>query len=197
MNKVFTWLKNLSKAEQVVLGVVVLALVGTASASTNQNPSGNPAPGTSQTQHTPKVEVKTETETQSTPFTSSTIENGTMAKGTTKITTTGANGSNTLIYQVTYKDGKQTDKKLVKTDVTLAPVTQVTSIGTYVAPTPQPKQASSSCDSNYSGACVPIASDVDCAGGSGNGPAYVSGPVRVVGSDIYGLDRDGDGVGCE
>jgi hypothetical protein len=44
---------------------------------------------------------------------------------------------------------------------------------------------------------VPIASDVDCAGGSGNGPAYVSGPVRVVGSDIYGLDRDGDGVGCE
>ena len=55
----------------------------------------------------------------------------------------------------------------------------------------------SSCDSNYSGACVPIASDVDCAGGSGNGPAYVDGPVNVVGSDIYDLDRDGNGVGCE
>lgn len=53
------------------------------------------------------------------------------------------------------------------------------------------------CDSNYAGACVPIASDVDCAGGSGNGPAYVRGPVTVVGSDIYGLDRDGNGVGCE
>lgn len=53
------------------------------------------------------------------------------------------------------------------------------------------------CDSNYSGACVPIASDVDCAGGSGNGPAYVAGPVSVVGNDIYGLDRDGDGVGCQ
>lgn len=52
------------------------------------------------------------------------------------------------------------------------------------------------CDSNYSG-CVPVASDVDCAGGSGNGPAYVSGPVRVVGSDVYGLDADKDGVGCE
>lgn len=57
--------------------------------------------------------------------------------------------------------------------------------------------APSGCDRNYSGACVPIASDVDCAGGSGNGPAYVRGPVTVVGSDIYGLDRDGDGVGCE
>ncbi len=54
-----------------------------------------------------------------------------------------------------------------------------------------------SCDPNYSGPCVPIASDVDCAGGSGNGPAYVSGPVTVVGNDIYGLDRDGNGVACE
>ncbi len=53
------------------------------------------------------------------------------------------------------------------------------------------------CDPNYSG-CVPIASDVDCAGGSGNGPEYVSGPVRVIGEDIYGLDGDdNDGVGCE
>lgn len=40
-------------------------------------------------------------------------------------------------------------------------------------------------------------SDVDCAGGSGNGPYYVQGPVYVIGTDRYGLDRDGDGVGCE
>jgi hypothetical protein len=44
---------------------------------------------------------------------------------------------------------------------------------------------------------VPIASDVDCAGGTGNGPAYVQGPVYVIGQDIYDLDRDGDGIGCE
>nr|WP_255313713.1 excalibur domain-containing protein [Mycobacterium malmoense] len=69
------------------------------------------------------------------------------------------------------------------------------STGPYVAPIPQ--APGSSCDPNYSGACVPIASDVDCAGGSGNGPAYVSGPVTVVGKDIYRLDRDGNGVGCE
>jgi hypothetical protein len=62
---------------------------------------------------------------------------------------------------------------------------------------PAAPAAPSGCDPNYSGACVPIASDVDCAGGSGNGPAYVRGPVTVVGSDIYGLDRDGDGLGCE
>ena len=65
------------------------------------------------------------------------------------------------------------------------------------ASAPFPQAPSSSCDSNYSGACVPVARDVDCAGGSGNGPAYVSGPVTVVGNDIYGLDRDGDGVACD
>jgi resuscitation-promoting factor RpfB len=47
--------------------------------------------------------------------------------------------------------------------------------------------------------CVPIDSDVDCAGGSGNGPSYVKGPITVInpGDDPYGLDNDGDGVGCE
>jgi hypothetical protein len=78
-------------------------------------------------------------------------------------------------------------------------VTQVTSIGTYVAPPPPPPaaQAASGCDGNYADACVPIASDVDCAWGSGDGPAYFDGVARVVGSDVYDLDRDGDGYACE
>lgn len=57
--------------------------------------------------------------------------------------------------------------------------------------------AQEDCDPNYSGSCVPIASDVDCSSGSGNGPAYAHGPVTVVGTDIYDLDRDHDGIGCE
>lgn len=61
---------------------------------------------------------------------------------------------------------------------------------------PAAEPSAAACDPNYTG-CVPVASDVDCAGGSGNGPAYVRGPVQVIGSDIYGLDRDGDGIGCE
>lgn len=39
--------------------------------------------------------------------------------------------------------------------------------------------------------------DVDCAGGGGNGPNFVYGPVRVSPGDPHGLDRDGDGIGCE
>ena len=58
-------------------------------------------------------------------------------------------------------------------------------------------QKTTICHPSYSGKCVPIASDVDCYGGSGNGPEYVRGPVYVVGEDVYGLDRDGDGIACE
>ncbi len=62
---------------------------------------------------------------------------------------------------------------------------------------PEPEVAQSSCDSNYAGACVPIDIDVDCASGNGNGPSYVQGPVTVIGTDVYKLDTDHDGIGCE
>lgn len=65
-------------------------------------------------------------------------------------------------------------------------------------PEPEPEpQPANDCHPSYQGACVPAnVSDVDCAGGSGDGPAY-TGRVNVVGPDVYGLDRDGDGVACE
>ena len=52
------------------------------------------------------------------------------------------------------------------------------------------------CNPNYSGCLSIDRGDYDCRGGSGNGPNY-TGRVRVIGTDIYGLDRDGDGIGCE
>src|SRR4051794_31684709 len=64
-----------------------------------------------------------------------------------------------------------------------------------VPPPPPPPPPPPNCTPGYS-PCLPRASDYDCAGGSGNGPAY-TGRVTVAGPDIYDLDRDGDGVGCE
>ena len=46
-----------------------------------------------------------------------------------------------------------------------------------------------SCHPSYSGRCLPIGPDLDCRD--------VGGPVRVVGPDLYRLDRDRDGIGCE
>jgi len=137
----------------------------------------------------PQVTTKTITETKPIPYATRTVQDGSLAKGVTKTRTKGVAGLRTLTYQVTYTDGEQTSKKLIKSVVTRAAVPKVVAVGTKTAP-------SDDCDPNYSG-CVPIASDVDCAGGSGNGPAYASGPVRVIGTDIYDLDRDGDGVACD
>ncbi|WP_198942992.1 hypothetical protein [Actinophytocola xanthii] len=69
------------------------------------------------------------------------------------------------------------------------------------APPPAPKPApapapASACHPNYGG-CVPVAEDVDCLGGRGNGPEYVQGPVEVIGADVYDLDSNDDGVACE
>jgi hypothetical protein len=55
-------------------------------------------------------------------------------------------------------------------------------------PPPAPPEASG-CDPNYSGCVPPYPPDVDCGD--------LSGSVQVTGSDPHGLDRDGDGVGCE
>ena len=80
--------------------------------------------------------------------------------------------------------------------VVAAPTTRAT-VARPVSTTAAPA-ASAGCHASYSGACVPTGfSDVDCAGGSGNGPGYVSGKrFQVVGPDVYGLDNDGDGVAC-
>ena len=60
-----------------------------------------------------------------------------------------------------------------------------------------PAPVAPSCHPSYEGACLdPNASDYDCAGGSGDGPKY-TGFVQVVGPDVFGLDSDGDGLGCE
>jgi hypothetical protein len=109
-------------------------------------------------------------------------------------TTTSTVVSTTTLLTITSTIASTTTTRPPTTTatVTAAPTTRPPPTVAFLAPAPV-----SDCDPNYAGACVPIASDVDCAGGSGNGPAYVDGPVNVVGSDIYGLDRDGNGVGCD
>jgi len=46
------------------------------------------------------------------------------------------------------------------------------------------------CNPNYSGACLPLDRDVDCG-------EITARDFRVVGTDVYRLDRDGDRIACE
>ena len=182
--------------------------VATARSATTTAP---PSPSTATTSTTTAsattdAEITTTvTEVVAIPFTKQTVEDGAAAKGNTVVRTAGRDGSKTVTWLVRTRGGTEVGRTVTGEQVTRQPVTEVTAVGTKAAtptpaakPAPTPTSASSGkCDSNYSGGCVPVASDVDCAGGSGNGPAYVQGPVQVVGRDIYGLDADHDGIGCE
>ena len=64
-----------------------------------------------------------------------------------------------------------------------------------MTPTVEPQ---ANCDPSYPDVCITVGSaDFDCAGGSGNGPNYIVGPIRVLPPDPHGLDPDGDGTGCD
>lgn len=182
-------------ASNEILAASIPATEAESSPSPRPTPTRTPTP-------TPKRTVVEEIVTEVIPFEATTVEDGNLALGQTAVTVTGVNGEKTTTYRVTYEGDREVSRRLVSESVTVAPVAQVTSNGTYVAPPPPPPPppppaVESSCDPNYADACVPRSSDVDCAWGSGNGPAYLDGVARVVGSDIYGLDRDGDGYACE
>ncbi|WP_421075967.1 MULTISPECIES: G5 domain-containing protein [unclassified Microbacterium] len=149
---------------------------------------------------TPTPTVREEVVTEQIAFERVTQDDINLPQGQTLVSTPGQPGERTLTYRVTELEGKELQRELLSDVVTVEPVTEVTSVGTYVAPEPAPPAApepGTGCDPNYADACVPVATDVDCAGGGGNGPAYFDGVARIVGSDIYELDRDGDGYACE
>ncbi|MEU1972866.1 G5 domain-containing protein [Microbacterium sp. NPDC019599] len=144
-----------------------------------------------------KATTRDERVTEPVAFSETRVDDPTLLVGETRVTTAGQNGERTLTYRVKLVDGVEAGRELISDEVTTPPVAQVTAVGTGVATAPAPAQPGSDCDPNYAEGCVPRASDVDCAGGSGNGPAYFRGRARVVGTDIYDLDRDGDGYACD
>jgi resuscitation-promoting factor RpfB len=152
----------------------------------------------------PVVETKTVEELVAVPFAATTQNDPTLISGKSVVAVAGVNGEKAMAYKVTYTDGLETGRVPAGERMIREPIAQVTKIGTKIAVAPKPKpapapapQPASNCHPSYTGACVPSGvSDVDCSGGSGNGPYYV-GFVHVVGYDEYDLDRDGNGLGCE
>jgi len=86
-------------------------------------------------------------------------------------------------------------KKLIT--IAVAAVVALPVAGNAAARPTQSSQTKRKCHPSYKLKCLkPNASDYDCIGGSGNGP-YYTGLVKVVGPDVFRLDADHDGWGCE
>lgn len=193
--KVFSGSKNPSKTLKNlgIASFVLFLLFGfTAPQDTKQlnSVATNAAKTEEKTAPKPKITKETITETEEIPFEATTANDGNLDKGKTKVTINGVNGVKTYTYEITYTNGTPTDRKLIKEEVTTAPVHQVTAIGTKVTSTPKPApRQPSNCDPNYS-PCVPnVSYDLDCPD--------IGFRVHVIGSDPHRFDRDGDGVGCE
>ncbi|MCJ1675196.1 G5 domain-containing protein [Rathayibacter sp. VKM Ac-2929] len=160
--------------------------------------TATPAPTPTPTP-TPIVVVTTETVTETAPIarSSRTEDDPSAAQGTSTVVA-GVDGVLTRTFEVVKHDGVEVSRAQLSEAVTTAAVDDVTRVGTLTpAPAPVAAAADAGCHPSYAGECVPIASDGDCAAGSGNGPVYIQGPVTVVGPDEYDLDRDGDGIACD
>lgn len=163
--------------------------------SPSARPSHSPSPSP-----TPRLTETIVEERSVIAYTSSTVDDPNLDAGLTVVTTPGSNGEKLTRTRVISEGGEEIRREVVEEIITVPVTNEVVSRGTRVPPPPPapvPSADGGGCDPNYEGACVPISSDVDCSGGSGNGPAYVDGPVWIVGSDVYDLDRDGDGVACD
>jgi hypothetical protein len=74
------------------------------------------------------------TETRGVHYGTKAVKSSAYPNGSRQITTAGVNGKERLTFRITYRNGEQVSKDLIKTMIILNPVTQVTTIGTYVAP---------------------------------------------------------------
>jgi hypothetical protein len=99
---------------------------------------------------------------------------------------------------VTHPINKEsTALKLITIAATAAVVALPVAANAAAQPTGPTGSTARKCHTSYKLKCLnPNAYDYDCIGGRGNGPLY-TGLVRVVGPDVFRLDADHDGWGCE
>jgi hypothetical protein len=130
------WFSALSTAAKVGAVTAAVATGGVASAALH-TPTQPSAPAAKTVKVVCTAKKTTNTETQPIPFDKTTVDDPSSTKGQTSIKTAGVNGVKTQSFNVTTYSptGCQQDTKaLANEEVTTQPITEVTAVGTYVAP---------------------------------------------------------------
>jgi hypothetical protein len=182
----FQKFKALSGMKKVALGVAVITILSTIGGATKPLTTnltqkkidstgvlGSQTTNDKPKQKAPVITTQTVTEEASIPFESTTVNTTSLSKGTSKITAVGVDGVSTLTYEVTYSDGIEIKRDLVSQITTKPPVTQVTSVGTYVAPPPPTcpngtyiNSAGNTVCSPYSSSSAPTGATAQCRDGT-------------------------------
>ncbi len=115
----------------LIVVAIVVGIIGMAIFTTTKN-TDKPFEYNSALHQKPEKEVKTETEIKVIPYETTTVNDGNLEYGKTETRTTGVNGEKTYTYEVTYENGKETSRELIKEEVTKQPVTKVVANGTKI-----------------------------------------------------------------
>lgn len=140
------WVGGVGSAGALVGAVVSNAPTSASAPSLQAKPLlGTPAPTRRSTPTptptatpTPETVVTEVSERTPVPFSRTTVEDATVPKGESHVTTAGVDGAKTTYYRVTTVDGVEQEREEVREELNRAPVAEVTTIGTYVAPAPAP-----------------------------------------------------------
>jgi len=115
------------------------------------------------------VDQKSQKRRVAVPFSTKKVEDSSLPKGETKVTTKGVNGINEETWLVVFKDGKKVSEKKVSVRVVNAPVTQVVKVGTKTASSSSPSTRSSS---------DPVTRGITCLASTyGEGDGTAGGPT--------------------
>ena len=209
----------------IVLGSVAGAIMPTESTSVNEvsqfisEPTTVPTTASVDSSEVLSTSSQTVTETEDIAFKTIEATDSSILSGSAE-RTSGTLGKKEVYYLVSYEDGQEVGREKTGESIIIQPINSVITRGTkrttttppitdsIQQPITQPVKPESlpqilqpidnNCHPSYSPCIIDNGQDVDCQGGSGNGPRYVKGPITVSSdSDPYGLDRDGDGIGCE
>lgn len=137
------WFNNLSKRGKIT-AVIVTSLLGFGTVNAISSPSSSVTEQASQSsgqvqidrkEQQPTIITKRETVTTAVAFETSSVDNSSLAQGTSQIAITGQDGEKQTIYEIILKNGKEISRKEISNSVTKQPVTQVVHRGTQ-APAP-------------------------------------------------------------
>lgn len=150
----------------ITVGVTAGPLPKTPTSTLLSNPAQAAAKVVTNTKSTkkaaaPVITTKTMTTTTPIPFTSTTQQDASLAKGKTTIKTAGVNGVQTQTWKVTYSNGNETGRTVISTAITTQPVTEVIEQGTYVAPAPT-KATTPTPAAPATPSCYPLSDEGTC-----------------------------------
>jgi hypothetical protein len=145
MNRSVSWFWNLSKARKTAVLLVYFMVLGASGIAIAYPNSTQPhASASTDHEHAAHETLATAQEKQiqmnfkeEIPFKKTTVQDPTLPQGQSYVRTAGINGKRNVTYEITYTDGKETDRRVLSEEVLQKPVDEVKVVGTKEALQPE------------------------------------------------------------